>query len=61
MRKAYLQSIFQLDPHEKQLKDYQPGKRCGLLIFETERRNFMECCRNLCFTIFHLKWLPELG
>jgi hypothetical protein len=61
MTKTFFQPGFQADPLEKQLKNKQARKGCELLVFETEHRDFMEFCRNLCFTGFHLRWPPGLG
>ena len=44
---TFFQPMLQADPFEKQLKDQQAGEGCEALIFETDRRDFMEFYRNL--------------
>ena len=61
MGKAQLQPLLQLDALEELLKNQQPRKRCQLLVLETKYRNFVEFCRNLCFTGFYLRWPPGCG
>lgn len=59
MGEAILQPPLQIQASEKQLKNQKAGEGNELLLFESDLRNFVVLCMNLCFAGLHLWWLPE--
>src|SRR5208283_5125816 len=60
MIKTLTEPRFKIKIRKQLLNYHRSGKRRKLLVLETKLRNFVDMGENLCFTIFHFQWPPDL-
>src|SRR5208283_2450678 len=61
MIKTHTEPSLKIKIRKQLLNDNRTGKRSKPLVLEFKLRNFVDMGENLCFTIFHFQWPPDLG